>query len=87
MMWWYGNGMGAWGYTLMTVSNVLFWALIIVGLIALVRYVSRGRGDSVQTAAPQATPEQILARRFAAGEINEQEYRDRLSVIRDQVRR
>jgi len=30
-MWWYGPGMNGWGYGLMTVSMVLFWALIILG--------------------------------------------------------
>jgi putative membrane protein len=41
MMWWYGNGMNAWGYTLMTVSMMLFWGLVIFGVIASVRYLAR----------------------------------------------
>lgn len=31
MMWWYGDGMNVWGYTLVTGSMVLFWGLVIVG--------------------------------------------------------
>jgi putative membrane protein len=83
-MWWYGNAMGGWGYALMTISTVLFWALIIAGLVALVRYLGRGRVAGAERATqPMATPEQVLARRFAAGEIDEREYRQRLDVLRE----
>lgn len=36
---WYGPGMGGWGYALMTVSTVLFWGLLILGIVALIRYL------------------------------------------------
>jgi uncharacterized membrane protein len=36
---------------------------------------------------PTATPEQVLAARFARGEIDETEYRARLAVLRDHARR
>jgi putative membrane protein len=75
MMWWYGPGMNAWGYTAMTVSMVLFWTLVIVGVVALVRY--RGKQDT--TARP--TPEELLAERYARGEIDEAEYHQRLDVL------
>lgn len=84
MMWWYGNGMGGWGYVLMTVSMVLFWGLVIFGVIALVRYL--GRQDR-SVAAPRPTPEQVLAERFAQGQIDEPEYRERLDALRDGPRR
>ena len=42
-MFWYGNsGVNGWGYALMTVGMVVFWALVIVAIVALVRYVGRG---------------------------------------------
>ncbi len=82
MMWWYGNGNGngmdGWGYTLMTVSMVLFWGLVIYGVIATVRYL--GRQDRSVVAGP--TAEQVLAERFARGEVDEQEYRQRLDALR-----
>jgi putative membrane protein len=31
MMWWYGSGMSGWGYAVMTLGMVVFWALVIVG--------------------------------------------------------
>jgi putative membrane protein len=79
MMWWFGSGMNGWGYGLMTVSMVLFWVLVIFGVVALVRYL--GRQDRI-SAAP-ATPEELLADRFARGEIDEDEYRRRLDVLMD----
>jgi putative membrane protein len=78
MMWWYGPGMGGWGFALMTVGTVLFWALIILGLIAVARYLLAGI-----ELAPEARPgpEELLAERFARGEIDEQEYRQRLDTL------
>jgi putative membrane protein len=83
MMPWYGNGMSGWGYTLMTVSMVLFWALMIAGIIALVRYLGRSTQPMLTSPPPQRhTPEQVLAERFARGDIDEEEYRRRLDTLR-----
>ncbi len=82
MMWWYGSGTNGVGYALMTLSMVLFWALVILGVVALVRYLARN--DRPTAARP--TPEQMLAERFARGEIDEQEYHQRLDVLRDRSR-
>jgi hypothetical protein len=37
----WGNGMSGWGMLLMTVSNLLFWGLVIAGIVLLVRHVGR----------------------------------------------
>ena len=73
-----GVGMGGWGFGLMTVGNLLVWALIVVGVIALLRHLSR-RGSGV----PRPTAEELLAERVARGDITEQEYRERLDVLRE----
>lgn len=79
MMYW-GNGMGGWGMVLMSVSGLLFWGMIIAGIVWLVR--STGRGNQPGTAAGRApTPQQVLADRFARGEIDEEEYTRRLQVL------
>ncbi len=87
MMWWYdnsnGSGMNGWGYALMTVSMVLFWGLVIFRVIALVRYI--GRQDRSVT-PPRLTPEQVLAERFAHGQIDEQEYQQRLDTLHGRPR-
>ncbi|GAA4488515.1 hypothetical protein GCM10023094_48510 [Rhodococcus olei] len=82
MMYWYGNGMSGWGYALMTVSMVLFWALVILGVVALIRYLTRVPQPPDSASAQRPTPEQVLAERLAHGEIDEQEYRNRLAALR-----
>ena len=87
MMFWYGDNMSAWGYAGMGIGMVLFWVLIIVGIVALVRYSGPGSqqdGRPPFTDAP--SPEQVLARRFAHGEIDETQYRERVAVLRDHTR-
>lgn len=89
MMYWNGHGMNGWGIGLMTVSMLLLWALLIVGVVALGRYVvqaseHRPFPPSSGTPAPERpTPEQLLAVRLARGEIDPDEYGRRLDVLRD----
>ena len=72
MMYWYGNGMSGWGYAVMTIGMVLFWAVAILGGVALVRHLTSTRGSSAQ---------QVLAERFARGEISGEELRERLAQL------
>ncbi|WP_236794401.1 SHOCT domain-containing protein [Amycolatopsis sp. GM8] len=83
MMYWYGNGMSGWGYALMTVSTIVFWAVIIAGAVALVRYLGRRPQNSVEA---RPTPEQLLADRFARGEIDAGEYQHALDVLHQRHR-
>jgi putative membrane protein len=79
MMYW-GNGIGGWGMAVMAVSNLLFWGLVIAGLVVLVRYLGQaGRGGTPTGHRP--TPEQVLADRFARGEIDDDEYARRLQIL------
>ncbi len=78
-MYW-GNGMGGWGIAFMTVSNLLFWGLVIAGVVALVRYTGRGPHPAAPT-DQRTTPQQLLAERFARGEIDEDEYTRRVQVL------
>ena len=88
MMFWYDHNMGWWGYAGMGIGMVLFWALLIAGIVALVVYATGNRPD--RQVPPESTstssPEQVLAARFARGEIDETEYCDRLAMLRDHTR-
>jgi putative membrane protein len=76
-MMWGWNGWSWWGWLAMSLSMVAFWGLIIWLIVALFR----GSGRSwPRHESPD--PEQILAERFARGEIDEEEYRRRLEVLR-----
>lgn len=90
MMFWSDHDMSGWGYAGMVIGMVLFWVLIIVGIIALIRYTT-GATQTRVTATPHyrdyETPEQVLACRFARGEIEDTEYRNRLEVLHSTPRR
>jgi putative membrane protein len=77
MMWWYGNGTGGWGLALMMIGNALFWAVVVLGAVALIRHLS-SPGRATRS---RPTPERLLAERFARGEIDEKEYRSRLDTL------
>jgi putative membrane protein len=80
MMWW-NNGMNGWGYGLMTVSSLVWVALLVVAVVFLIRYLGGGVQRSQGPGLNQA-PEQILAARYARGEIDEEEYHRRLETLR-----
>jgi putative membrane protein len=52
-----------------------FWGLLIWTVVMLVRHTSGQRGTG-------PTPEEVLAERFARGEIDEDEYQKRRDVLR-----
>ena len=78
-MYYYGPGRHGLALTLMIIGNVVLWGLLIVAAIALIRYTKRGQVDS--SLHTGSTPQQILAQRFARGDIDEDEYTRRLQVL------
>ncbi|MFE1246894.1 SHOCT domain-containing protein [Streptomyces sp. NPDC058735] len=83
MMFWYDHDVSGWGWFGMSIGMVLFWALIITALVLVFRAVNRPHEHTpTPTPTPTApTPQQILAERFARGEIDEEEYRRRLAAL------
>ena len=63
------------GWLLMTAAMVAFWALVAWVVVVAIR---ASRPPTQLTTDPERT----LAQRFAAGEINEDEYQRRLDVLR-----
>jgi putative membrane protein len=63
----------------------LLWAAAVIGVVTLLRRtVGRGRGRPWRTTDDRPTgdsPLAVLGRRFASGEIDEDEYWRRLSVL------
>ncbi|KDF00020.1 hypothetical protein Y900_013995 [Mycolicibacterium aromaticivorans JS19b1 = JCM 16368] len=84
MMFWYDHDMSGWGYAGMAIGMVVFWVLIIAGIVALIRFTSRApQGPALpQFPLSSESPERLLAARFARGEIDEAEYRQRLAALR-----
>jgi putative membrane protein len=81
MMMWFGSNGGWGGWLLMTIAMVLFWALIITAVVLIVRYLVSQRLTGT-SAVSARTPEEVLAERYARGEIDDDEYRRRLALLR-----
>ena len=77
----YGNGYGAGGMIVMAIMMILFWGAVIFAIAAAVRY-GLGSHNGGPTSGSRGA-EQVLAERFARGEIDEDDYRQRLATIRD----
>lgn len=73
----YDWGPGPWAG--MAFGMLFFWAVVVVGVVALVRYSGReqrgaSRGDAAET---------VLRERFARGDIDDEEFRRRMATLRE----
>ena len=73
----YGGHLTGWGYLSMGIGTAVLLAFVAVAVFVIVR--AAGRPTSA-VAAP-ATPQSLLAGRFARGEIDENEYLGRLRTL------
>lgn len=74
-----GHGFGWGGGPFIGIAWLVVWAAVIVGGIYLVRRSMRsGRTDQ--------GAEAVLAARYARGDISDEEYRERLAVLRETSR-
>jgi len=88
-MMWDGNGYwGSWGGWVMLMFMIVFVVAVIVAIVFLVRYLSGtpGGSSSPVAAPPTSTsgpelPKDILKRRYAAGEIDRDEYLQKLGDL------
>jgi len=76
MQWWGGNyGMGFGGGIFM----VLFWGLIILGVVYLVKILL---GSGPKEDKPRETARGVLEKRFARGEISKEEFEEAVEVLK-----
>ena len=64
------GGMGGFGPGLGGIFMILFWGLIIAGIVVIVRWLT----SSQQTEIPEKSALDILDERYAQGEIDRNEY-------------
>ena len=76
MHWGFNDGWSSGNWMLMTIMMALFWGFGAWAFVRLARSPDRSLGDA------RRTPEQILADRFAAGEIDTDEFHHRLGALR-----
>ena len=70
----WNNMMGGWnGFGLLGwLPMLLFWALLIFGVVALIRYLGRSGQPQVSK-----TPLEVLKERYAKGEIDKKEFEEK----------
>lgn len=80
-----GRGVtGGWAAGLMTALLLtVFFAVVITGIVVAMRDIRPGGPEGA--ARPTATPaaEDVLAHRFARGEIDETEFRQRIAALKE----
>jgi putative membrane protein len=64
------------------VVMVIFFAVVITAIVAAVRYLGGGHHASPGTPTSRR-PEDLLAERFARGEIDDEEYGRRVTLLRE----
>ena len=99
MRWYWGSGVHWWAWGLGIVLMIVFWALVIWAIVALVSWAHRGHSGPGGRGGPggpgsqpgpwppgdprqAVSPEETLARQYAAGEIGAEEHRRRLELLR-----
>ena len=70
--------MGGYGFPMMGwaggLGMLLFWALVIAGVVWLVRSTSQGREHPVDKGPASEPPMDIIKRRYASGEITKEQF-------------
>jgi putative membrane protein len=88
MMWWNHGGWGAGDWLAMSFMMVVFWGLLIALVVWLVRGNRPGYGSEDRPASdPTQRADDVLAERFARGEIDEDEFTKRRQVLHPTSRR
>lgn len=78
MMYW-----NSWMYIFLMIGNLVFWGLVVFAVMSLTRSSTRPEQWRAAPGQGGRDPEQILAERFAHGELDAEEYRMRLRVLRE----
>ena len=78
---WSGSGWG-WGGIAMTVLIAVLVIALIVAVIVAIRYLAGG-GAHTRGGSEASSAEDRLSDRFARGEIDEDEYRRRMTTLRE----
>jgi putative membrane protein len=84
---WGGNGWGGWGGTLMSLALAVFFVALIIAVVFTIRHLARSgsQRSEASSAATRTGPEDTLARRLASGEVDEDECRQRIALLRQHL--
>lgn len=79
MMYWNDGSAGWVGWVVMILAMVAFWGLLAWVAVSFIRAIGK-----VPQPGASVAPEELLAERFARGEIEEEDYLHRCEVLRRQ---
>ena len=79
MMGGFGHGMGGFGFIMM----IAFWILIVVGIVFAIRWLAASTNAVKSTHAIGETPQDILKKRYARGEIDKAEFEEKKKVLEE----
>jgi len=65
--------MGGWGMGFGWIFTILFWAVVILGIVALAKWLFSGGGSAGSGGSGKSALD-ILKERYAKGEINREQY-------------
>jgi putative membrane protein len=82
-----GYAMSGWGWLLMTLGMLGFWVLVAVLALALLRRPGPPDQEPQPGQQPRPGAEDILAERLARGELDPDEYRQRLQILQETTSR
>ena len=84
MMGYYGDDMGWGGWLAMSLSFVVFWGLLIALVVWVVRSLraDTSRENQGLPPTPGSRADEVLAERFARGEIDAEEFTQRRELLR-----
>lgn len=80
--WMWGHGWGV-GWLMTALMLTLFFAAVITGIVVAMRYLKPGGSDTGGRPATTTAAEDVLAHRFARGEIDETEFRQRSTALKE----
>lgn len=79
---WGGHGWGT-GWLMTAIVLTLFFAVVITGIMVAARYLRPGDSGTGARPATTSAAEDVLAHRFARGEIDETEFRSRVTALKE----
>ena len=77
-----GHCGGGWAHWVWMAETLLLWGLVITGVVLLVRYLFSLGSASASVASGVPREEGLLGERYARGELDDDEYRRRMTVLR-----
>ena len=79
---WNGGYGGGWGWIVTAAMFTVLFAVVITAIVLAVRYLAGGR-PGTQGAPQRRGAEDVLGERLARGEIDDDEYRQRMATLRE----